>query len=406
MDAARAEGNALRLTTPHANIVECCLLRAGRVLVLAGLLGLAISVVALGNAKAGDCGDGNDQGDVLNYACGKSSNTYGTQSTTLGNFATTGTVNTPSDSDNTAVGFSANAFGQSLAIGSYAKAGSDSPLAQNRFHTAIGTGAEAGQGADGQLYSTYSTALGYFAKANADRAVALGADAEANFLQSVALGQNVKTTRNYQVLIGDGANTYTLAGVASDASKAAQEGTKYLMTTDATGNLAASTFDLTTLEGLPDKVNQNSTAITNLNTTVSNHTTQIANNTELLGTHTLQIADLDTRVTTNTTNINLLDGRVGSLESSFQDIGNQISENRTEARAGTALALATAGLRYDDRPGKLSLAGGFGHFKGQSGMALGLGYNTSEEFRMNAAVSATTGRGDVGVSVGASWTLN
>lgn len=63
-------------------------------------------------------------------------------------------------------------------------------------------------------------------------------------------------------------------------------------------------------------------------------------------------------------------------------------------------------MRYDDRPGKLSLAGGFGHFKGQSELALGLDYNTSEESRMNAAVSATTGRGDVGVSVEASWTLN
>ncbi|MEV8649990.1 YadA-like family protein [Mesorhizobium ciceri] len=64
------------------------------------------------------------------------------------------------------------------------------------------------------------------------------------------------------------------------------------------------------------------------------------------------------------------------------------------------------GTGYDDRPEKLSIAGGFGHFKGQSGLALGLGYNTSEDFRLNAAVSATTSRGDVGVSVGASWTLN
>ncbi|RUX44366.1 hypothetical protein EOA22_35720, partial [Mesorhizobium sp. M7A.F.Ca.US.014.04.1.1] len=121
---------------------------------------------------------------------------------------------------------------------------------------------------------------------------------------------------------------------------------------------------------------------------------------------TTQIADLDTRVTTNATNIAALDGRVGALESGFQDIGKQIGESRTEARGGTALALATAGLRYDDRPEKLSIAGGFGHFKGQSGLALGLCYNTSEDFRLNAAVSATTSRGDVGVSVGASWTLN
>ncbi|MER8583391.1 YadA-like family protein [Mesorhizobium sp. M0895] len=99
-------------------------------------------------------------------------------------------------------------------------------------------------------------------------------------------------------------------------------------------------------------------------------------------------------------------GMALALESGFQDLGEQVSENRSEARAGTALALATAGLRYDDRPGKLSMAGGFGHFKGQSGLALGFGYSTSQDFRLNAAVSASTNRGDVGVSVGASWTLN
>jgi autotransporter adhesin len=97
---------------------------------------------------------------------------------------------------------------------------------------------------------------------------------------------------------------------------------------------------------------------------------------------------------------------IATLGGSITSLSSEIGQTRTEARAGTALALATAGLRYDDRAGKLSLAGGFGHFKGQSGLALGLGYNTSEDFRMNAAVSATTGQGDIGVSVGASWTLN
>jgi len=139
---------------------------------------------------------------------------------------------------------------------------------------------------------------------------------------------------------------------------------------------------------------------------VRSHTTELADHETRITNNTTEIADLDTRVTTNTSNITQLDGRVGALEAGFQGLGDQISENRTEARAGTALALATAGLRYDDRPEKLSLAGGFGYFKGQSGLALGLGYNTSEDFRLNAALSATTNHGDVGVSVGASWTLN
>ncbi|RVA71874.1 hypothetical protein EN914_30665, partial [Mesorhizobium sp. M7A.F.Ca.CA.001.08.2.1] len=287
--------------------------------------------------------------------------------------------------------------------------------------TAIGTGAKAGAVANDQ---NEATALGHLAEANAAFATTLGAQSKANYTGSMAIGHGVETTRDNQVKVGNVNNTYTLAGVTSDASKAAQDlnpvDPVFLVTTDAAGNLAASTFDVAALEDLPEKVADheiriasNTNNINALNTTVGGHTTEladhedrIASNTNAIATHTTQLLDLHTRVIDNTSNIAALDGRVGALESGFQNLGGEISETRTEARAGTALALATAGLRYDDRPGKLSLAGGFGHFKGQSGLALGLGYNTSEEFRMNAAVSATTGRGDVGVSVGASWTLN
>lgn len=348
----------------------------------------------------------------------------------------------------TAIGDAAGAFGDnSVALGLNASAGGlvYDPNAgglttdyNNANTTAIGTGAQAGASAIGQANATAlgtsaqanagdatalgssaqanggnATALGNAAKANAVNAVALGADATANFENSIAIGVGATTTRDNQVMLGNGLNTYTLTGVASAASKAAQTGPTYLLTTDSSGNLAASTFDVATLANLPAQVAQNSSDISTLNSTVSSHTTELAdhetritNNTNAIAVHTTEIANLDTRVTTNTNNITQLDGRVGALEAGVQNLGDQISETRTEARAGTALALATAGLRYDDRPEKLSLAGGFGYFKGQSGLALGLGYNTSEDFRLNAALSATTNQGDVGVSVGASWTLN
>ncbi|WP_372953517.1 YadA-like family protein [Mesorhizobium sp.] len=372
-------------------------------ILLAGLMGLAISTSASETAFAVTCGAGNETADgSSSLACGDGTVAYGDRSVAVGVFAVTGSTNTPSEYD-TAVGYSAGAFGQSLAVGAAAKAGYDNQIAPNLYHTAIGTGAEAGQGVNGL---EYSTAVGYVAKANASYAVAIGAAAEANFTGSIAIGEGVKTTADNQVAIGNAQNAYTLAGVASQASKDAQGETTYLMTTDANGNLAASTFDVATLEGLPAKVSQNTTAISNLTSTVSGHTTELADHETRISNNTSAIVSLDNRVTTNTNNITQLDGRVGALESGFQDLGGQISENRTEARGGTALALATAGLRYDDRPGKLSLAGGFGNFKGQSGLALGLGYNPSLDFRLNGAISATTSRGDVGVSLGASWTLN
>jgi hypothetical protein len=36
--------------------------------------------------------------------------------------------------------------------------------------------------------------------------------------------------------------------------------------------------------------------------------------------------------------------------------------------------MASSGLQHDTRPGKASLAAAFGYYKGQSGLAVGLGY--------------------------------
>lgn len=391
----------------------------GRVFAPAFLL--VVVLVALpvmpGKATADECLDEGSGG----FSCGFNS-LAGEQSAAYG-------IGSAAGDHATAVGYQSwAAGGDNVAVGADSTA---SFGASNIDNVAIGADASAGATAAGQ---NNSVAVGSSARSNAANATSLGANAGANFNGAMALGSGAQATRDNQVMIGTGANTYTLAGVNSQASRDAQAGTTYFMTTDADGNLAASTFDAATLENLPQQVSQNTADITNLTTTVDGHTTQInANTTELadhetritenttaiadhetritsntdtLNVHTTQIAGLDSRVTTNTNNIALLDGRVGALESGFQDLGNQVSENRTEARAGTALALATAGLRYDDRPGKLSLAGGFGNFKGQSGLALGLGYNPSLDFRLNGAISASTNNGDVGVSLGASWTLN
>ena len=94
------------------------------------------------------------------------------------------------------------------------------------------------------------------------------------------------------------------------------------------------------------------------------------------------------------------------MEGSIGNLGGEIAETRDEVRGGTALALAAAGLRYDDRPEKLSIAGGVGYFKGMTGLSFGVGYATSTDFRLNAAISGVPQRGDVGFSAGVSWTLN
>jgi autotransporter adhesin len=96
----------------------------------------------------------------------------------------------------------------------------------------------------------------------------------------------------------------------------------------------------------------------------------------------------------------------GGLQSQIAGLQGQIADTRCEARAGTALALASSGLHYDPRPGKASLAAAFGTYKGQSGLAVGLAYTVSERWRVNAAFAGSPDVSEYGVVAGASWTLN
>jgi autotransporter adhesin len=94
------------------------------------------------------------------------------------------------------------------------------------------------------------------------------------------------------------------------------------------------------------------------------------------------------------------------LQAQIAGLQNQIDDTRREARAGTALALASSGLQYDTRPGKASLAAAFGYYKGQSGLAVGLGYAVTSRWRINAAFTGTPQVNDYGAVAGTSWTLN
>jgi len=84
----------------------------------------------------------------------------------------------------------------------------------------------------------------------------------------------------------------------------------------------------------------------------------------------------------------------------------QLTNVQQEARGGIALSLAAAGLQYDSRPGKLSVAGAYGNFKGMSGLAVGLGYAYDTQMRFNASFSSVPQNGDYGMTFGASFTLN
>jgi trimeric autotransporter adhesin len=109
---------------------------------------------------------------------------------------------------------------------------------------------------------------------------------------------------------------------------------------------------------------------------------------------------------TDAVTLGQLQGVSTGIEQQIASLQTQIDDNRREARAGTTLALAASGLHYDPRPGKASLAGAFGNYKGLSGLAVGLGYALSDRWRFNTAVTATPQVSNYGLVAGASWTLN
>lgn len=89
----------------------------------------------------------------------------------------------------------------------------------------------------------------------------------------------------------------------------------------------------------------------------------------------------------------------------FGELSQELGEVRGEARQAAAIGLAAASLRYDDRPGKASVAIGGGVWRGEGALAFGAGY-TSEEGRVRANVSGTVAGGQFGVGAGLSFTLN
>lgn len=95
----------------------------------------------------------------------------------------------------------------------------------------------------------------------------------------------------------------------------------------------------------------------------------------------------------------------GNQQSAFNRLSQDVREVRREARQAAAVGLAAASLRYDDRPGKLSVAAGGGAWRGEAGAAFGVGYTSPDGIaRLN--VSASTAGGEWGVGGGLSLSLN
>jgi autotransporter adhesin len=194
-------------------------------------------------------------------------------------------------------------------------------LFANAGATAIGFDARAGTTAVGQINATAigsnaaanalgGVALGANTTASGDSAIAIGLGATAGFDGSIALGRGVTTARAGQVLVGTAGNTYTLPGITSAASLAAQTGATNFVTTDANGNLAASS----------------------------------------VGPGSFASA-----------------GSVAALSSAVSNLAQFATDNRNEARRGIAAAAANAPLLMPSAPGRTTVSAKVAGYRGQAG---------------------------------------
>jgi autotransporter adhesin len=84
-------------------------------------------------------------------------------------------------------------------------------------------------------------AIGNGATVAGSGGIAVGTNASASSANSAAFGNGATTTRANQMVFGTATATYTMPGITSGASGAVQSGAVDIVTTDASGNLAATT---------------------------------------------------------------------------------------------------------------------------------------------------------------------
>lgn len=197
---------------------------------------------------------------ALSTAVGQGSLASGNYSTALGRFAVGSGLNS------TAAGQNALATAQgSTALGQYAVATGDNSTALGQNSTATGAGSTA-LGQYSVATGVNSAALGQMATASGDNSTALGQGSSATYANSTAIGTGAATTRANQMALGAAGNTYTMSGITSAASTAAQSGPTQVVTSDAGGNLATNSLDnllgqSASYQDLQQQVNRNTEGV-------------------------------------------------------------------------------------------------------------------------------------------------
>lgn len=155
----------------------------------------------------------------------------------------------------------------SIAIGGGDGVGANPAKSLGDHSIAIGGSAVANDsdntvvGSNSSVAGASSSAFGTGNTVNGANALALGSGNTIAQAGAVAIGNSVTTTRANQVSLGNTGNTYTLAGIGSADSLAAQTGPVQFVTTDAAGNLATASISIPDISGLDSRVGSLETSV-------------------------------------------------------------------------------------------------------------------------------------------------
>ncbi|PZQ67315.1 MAG: calcium-binding protein, partial [Variovorax paradoxus] len=106
---------------------------------------------------------------------------------------------------------------------------------------------------------------------------------------------------------------------------------------------------------------------------------------------------------TDAVNVNQLSAGLGTVNNNVNALRQEMVDNRRDAQAGVAAAMAMAGMPQAYLPGKSMLAAGAASFKGQTAIAIGLSKISDNGKWVTKITGSANTRGDVGVSVGAGF---
>jgi hypothetical protein len=201
-------------------------------------------------------------------------------------------------------------------------------------------------GSNNTVNATNAVAIGNATTVTGSNAVAIGQGSAAGFANSAAFGPGATTGRVNQQVFGTATNTYTMPGVTSAASLAAQAGPLSVVTSDGAGNLA-----------------------------------------------TLSSASI-----ASATSVAALDGRVSNLESNVKTLNYDVRK----AFEGAAVAIAMGGSALPDNK-KFAISANWGNFSGENAFGGVAQLRISNNFVANAAIGAGFARGGVGGRVGGTF---